>query len=83
MSDDISMGAPVGARSASAPARRSRPAAIWCFIAMARMPEMLAVAAAAPLLADEAARRAAAALWGRKKARRRPIDLASPPARSF
>jgi len=37
------------------------------------MPEMLAVAAAAPLLADEAARRAAAALAAKKPAA--PIDL--------
>jgi beta-N-acetylhexosaminidase len=72
LSDDVSMGALSGSI-----AERSRAAiAAGCDVVLhcnGGMPEMLAVAAQAPVLAGEAARRAAAALASRKPAR--PIDL--------
>ena len=77
MSDDISM----GALSGSVGERTRAAIAAGCDLVLhcnGEMPEMLAVAAAAPLLADEAARRAAAALAAKKPAA--PIDL--PAARS-
>jgi beta-N-acetylhexosaminidase len=74
MSDDISMGALSGSV-----AERTRAAiAAGCDLVLhcnGEMPEMLAVAAEAPLLAGEAARRAAAALAAKGPAA--PIDLAS------
>jgi beta-N-acetylhexosaminidase len=74
MSDDISMGALSGSV-----AERTRAAiAAGCDLVLhcnGEMPEMLAVAAEAPLLAGEAGRRAAAALAAKRPAA--PIDLAS------
>jgi beta-N-acetylhexosaminidase len=73
MSDDLSMRALSGSLG-----ERTRAAiAAGCDLALhcnGKMPEMLAVAAAAPLLAGEAARRADAALAMKKPAT--PIDLA-------
>jgi beta-N-acetylhexosaminidase len=67
MSDDVSMGALSGSIG-----DRSRAAiAAGCDVVLhcnGEMPEMLAVAAEAPVLAGEAARRAAAALALRKPA---------------
>ena len=72
MSDDISMGALSGSL-----AERSQGAiAAGCDMILhcnGKMPEMLAVAAAAPQLAGEAARRAASALDARKPAARRSM----------
>ena len=80
MSDDISMGALSGSLG-----ERTRAAiAAGCDMVLhcnGEMDEMLAVAAAAPLLAGEAARRAAAALALRKPAA--PIDLAASRAEFF
>jgi beta-N-acetylhexosaminidase len=74
MSDDISMGALSGSV-----AERTRAAiAAGCDLVLhcnGEMPEMLAVAAEAPLLAGEAGRRAAAALAAKRPAA--PINLAS------
>jgi beta-N-acetylhexosaminidase len=74
MSDDISMGALSGSLG-----ERTRAAiAAGCDMVLhcnGKMPEMLEVAAAAPLLTGEAARRAAAALAARQPAM--PIDLAA------
>jgi beta-N-acetylhexosaminidase len=74
MSDDISMGALSGSLG-----ERTRAAiAAGCDVALhcnGSMSEMLAVAAAAPLLAGKAARRAAAALAMKKPAA--PLDLAA------
>ena len=72
MSDDISM----GALSGSVGERTCAAFAAGCDLVLhcnGEMPEMLAVAAEAPLLAGEAARRAAAALAANKPAA--PIDL--------
>jgi beta-N-acetylhexosaminidase len=77
MSDDISM----GALSGSVGERTRAAIAAGCDLVLhcnGEMPEMLAVAAEAPLLAGETARRAAAALAAKKPAE--PIDL--PAARS-
>src|SRR5271163_1704362 len=74
MSDDISM----GALSGSLGERTAAALTAGCDMVLhcnGEMPEMLAVAAAAPILAGEAARRAAAALAMRKPAA--PIDLAA------
>jgi len=74
MTDDISMGALAGSIGA-----RSRAAlAAGCDVVLhcnGNMPEMLAVAAEAPVLADAAAERAAAALATKQPAL--PIDLAA------
>lgn len=74
MSDDLSMGALSGSlgERARAAIAAGCDAALHC---NGNMEEMLAVAAAVPLLAGEAARRAAAALARRKPAA--PIDLAA------
>ena len=78
MSDDISMGALSGSLG-----ERTRAAIMaGCDVVLhcnGKMPEMLAVAAAAPQLAGEAARRATAALAMRKPAA--PIDVAAERAR--
>ena len=74
MSDDISM----GALSGSLGERTGAALAAGCDMVLhcnGNMPEMLAVAAAVPLLAGQAASRAAAALAMRRAAR--PIDLAA------
>jgi beta-N-acetylhexosaminidase len=74
MSDDISMGALSGALGE----RTAAALAAGCDIVLhcnGKMPEMLAVAAAAPLLAGHAARRAAAALAMRQAAK--PIEFAA------
>ena len=74
MSDDISM----GALSGSLGERSEAALGAGCDIVLhcnGKMPEMVAVAAATPLLAGEAARRAAAALAARKSPA--PIDLAA------
>jgi beta-N-acetylhexosaminidase len=73
MSDDISM----GALSGSLGERTAAALTAGCDMVLhcnGEMPEMLAVAAAAPVLAGQAARRAAAALAMRKPAA--PVDLA-------
>ena len=74
MSDDISM----GALSGSLGERTAAALTAGCDMVLhcnGEMPEMRAVAAAAPVLAGEAARRAAAALAMRKPAA--PVDLAA------
>jgi beta-N-acetylhexosaminidase len=74
MSDDISM----GALSGSVGERTSAAIAAGCDLVLhcnGEMPEMLAVAAEAPLLAGDAARRAAAALAAKRLAA--SIDLAA------
>jgi len=74
MSDDISM----GALSGSLGERTGAALAAGCDMVLhcnGNMPEMLAVAAATPLLAGQAARRAAAALAMRQAAK--PIELAA------
>jgi len=80
MSDDLSMGALSGSLG-----ERTRAAfAAGCDVALhcnGDMDEMLAVAAAAPLLAGQAARRAETALAGRKPPAR--IDLAAKRAEFF
>jgi len=80
MSDDISM----GALSGSLGERTSAALAAGCDMVLhcnGKMPEMQAVAAAAPRLAGEAARRAEAALAMRKPAA--PIDIAASRAAFF
>ncbi|HYA06280.1 MAG TPA: beta-N-acetylhexosaminidase [Xanthobacteraceae bacterium] len=80
MSDDISM----GALSGSLAERTAAAIAAGCDMVLhcnGKMPEMLAVAAAAPQLAGEAARRAAGALALRKPAA--PIDAAASRAEFF
>ena len=80
MSDDVSM----GALSGSLAERANAAIAAGCDMVLhcnGKMPEMLAVAAATPLLAGEAARRAAAALAMRKPPA--PIDLAASRAEFF
>jgi beta-N-acetylhexosaminidase len=74
MSDDISMGALAGSLSE----RTGAAIAAGCDMVLhcnGKMPEMRAVAAAAPVLGGEAARRAAAALAMKRPAG--PIDLAT------
>jgi beta-N-acetylhexosaminidase len=80
MSDDISM----GALSGSLRERTRAAIAAGCDMVLhcnGKMPEMLAVAAEAPLLAGEAARRAESALTARKPAA--PIDLPARRAEFF
>src|SRR5208282_865653 len=80
MSDDISMGALSGSLSQ----RTGAAIAAGCDVVLhcnGKMPEMRAVAAAAPVLAGEAARRAAAALAMKRPAA--PIDLAARRAEFF
>ncbi len=80
MSDDISM----GALSGSLGERTGAAIAAGCDMVLhcnGKMPEMRAVAAAAPRLAGQAARRAAAALAMRKPAA--PIDVAARRAEFF
>jgi beta-N-acetylhexosaminidase len=75
MSDDISM----GALSGSLAERTKAALAAGCDMVLhcnGKMPEMLAVAAAAPLLSGAAARRAEAALAMRKPPR--PFEFAAP-----
>jgi beta-N-acetylhexosaminidase len=74
MSDDVSMGALAG----SLGERTKAAIAAGCDLVLhcnGKMPEMVAVAAEAPLLKGEAARRADAALASRKPAA--PIDIAA------
>jgi beta-N-acetylhexosaminidase len=80
MSDDISMGALSGTLSE----RTSAAIAAGCDVVLhcnGRMPEMRAVAGAAPVLAGEAARRAIAALAMKQPAT--PIDLGPARAKFF
>jgi beta-N-acetylhexosaminidase len=80
MSDDISMGALSGSLSE----RTEAAIAAGCDMILhcnGKMPEMRAVAAAAPVLAGEAARRATAALAMKRPAT--PIDLAASRAEFF
>src|SRR5580704_13412226 len=75
MSDDISM----GALSGSLRERTTAALTAGCDMVLhcnGKMPEMLEVAAAAPLLEGEAARRAEAALAARKPPQ--PLDFAAP-----
>jgi beta-N-acetylhexosaminidase len=74
MSDDVSM----GALSGSLGERTTAALTAGCDMVLhcnGKMPEMIAVAAKAPLLAGEAARRAEAALAARTPAA--PIDIAA------
>jgi len=74
MSDDVSM----GALSGSLGERTTAALTAGCDMVLhcnGKMPEMITVAAEAPLLAGEAARRAAAALAARRPAA--PIDIAA------
>jgi beta-N-acetylhexosaminidase len=80
MSDDISMGALSGSLSE----RTSAAIAAGCDMILhcnGKMPEMRAVAEAAPMLAGEGARRAAAALSAKRPPA--PIDLAARRAEFF
>ena len=76
MSDDVSMGALVRARSPSARAPRSRPAAISCFTATAISTRCEQVAAASPLLAGRC-RASARDARACRRARAGDIDIAA------